>query len=596
MRNALAITLALLVFAGGLAPVVTADAGPTTDAASTVESAAATHDPGATGVDLEARRTDEEDDSEDDEAPPDPEDDVLGWEEVNGHGVWHNETLEVDNSDGLDQTELDKLVARSMARAEIIRELEFENTTPVDIRSREQYRKNISEAYSNFSNRDSVHQNVKYEATFLVPEDENAIDVLEDNRAGSVAGYYSPTEDQIVIVSDSPESLEMDEFTLVHELVHALQDQHFNLTRPELNGKTEDENNAANGIVEGDANYVEERFRQRCNDPDHAYNGSCVRPTSGGAGGGDIHVGILVISFQPYSDGPVLVDRIYQEGGWDAVNEVYDDPPASSEQVVHPEKYPDEKPADLEYEDRSNEDWEVLVLEGNDSVNYATFGEGGLFAMVWYPSYTERSDQVVPYNHLFDVPPGSYATYNYDFWITDGWNGDELYPYVPTDQEEYDYEETGYVWKLKWDTERDAKQFVRGYDSLLKFYDAEEVEDRQNTYVIDDSEQFGDAYYVQREGQTVWIVNAPSVEELPAIREGAAPEATETTTTEDDGTTTDDDGTTTDDGGDGTTDGETTTDSDGDDGTDQETPGFGLTVAGVALLVGALLAARRYRR
>jgi hypothetical protein len=41
----------------------------------------------------------------------------------------------------------------------------------------------------------------------------------------------------------------------------------------------------------------------------------------------------------PYTAGVAFIRALYQSGGWDAVNRAYRDPPASTEQLLHPEKY-----------------------------------------------------------------------------------------------------------------------------------------------------------------------------------------------------------------------------------------------------------------
>ena len=41
----------------------------------------------------------------------------------------------------------------------------------------------------------------------------------------------------------------------------------------------------------------------------------------------------------PYLAGSTWVSGLWASGGWDAVDAAYDQPPASTEQVLHPEKY-----------------------------------------------------------------------------------------------------------------------------------------------------------------------------------------------------------------------------------------------------------------
>ncbi|MFC7190435.1 hypothetical protein ACFQL7_11610 [Halocatena marina] len=61
-------------------------------------------------------------------APPDPNTDTLGWES----GYWYNESITVDQSDGLSESELDAFLARSMARVEHIRRLEFTEQVEIE--------------------------------------------------------------------------------------------------------------------------------------------------------------------------------------------------------------------------------------------------------------------------------------------------------------------------------------------------------------------------------------------------------------------------------------------------------------------------------
>src|SRR5690606_2769545 len=43
----------------------------------------------------------------------------------------------------------------------------------------------------------------------------------------------------------------------------------------------------------------------------------------------------------PYNEGAEFVMSFWTEGGWDAVDAVWQNPPSTSEQILHPEKYVD---------------------------------------------------------------------------------------------------------------------------------------------------------------------------------------------------------------------------------------------------------------
>jgi len=537
-----------------------------------------------------------------------PASDRLGWE----NGCWYDDPIDVTRSDGLNDTELDAVVGRSMARVEQIRELEFEQTVPVEIVSRESFRESRESDSENTttSTANYLHQNVKWEALLSIGESENALSTFESTQTATIGGFYNFAQDRIVIVSENTTAPKMDEITLSQELFHALQDQKLRVSYDDRS--TREGNSASLGIVEGDGNLVDRFYGQQC---DAGWD--CLLPEEGGGGGGSdsINYGVYLTQFQPYSDGPKFVRQIYNAGGWEAVNAVYENPPISTEQVIHPETYPDEGPAEITFTDRSSAEWEIPDL-GEGSVDYARFGQAGLSAMFMRPVFEsggEDTPVVAPVDFYNLTDTGEISDFdplNYALEPTDGWGNDRLYPYA-TD-ESADTNETGYVWKTVWDSEADAADFVEGYTTLLEYYGAQPVDGHADTYRIADEEPFGDAFYVNASGATVTLVNAPTVDALSAVRAGAAPEVQTPTPTPTDAPTptptaspTDvhtptDAPTPTDSPTGSMTDAPTETDESGPEtpgpGTETSSdsgPGFGVAAAVVALLAAAALARRR---
>ena len=447
--------------------------------------------------------------------PPDPDADVLGWE----NGYWYNESITVTPEDGLNDSELDAVVARGMARVEQIRRIEFEQTPPVEVISRADYRDRVENRTSNTTEAQRLHQNVKYEALLMVNESTDAVEVNADNQAGGVGGFYDPATGEIKIVSENTETPQMNEITLSQELFHALQDQRFNISS--FNQSTQELHNAKDGIIEGDGNYVDHLYQQRC---ENEWEGDCIMPEESGAPSDFApHFGLYQIQLQPYSDGPPFVEGIREEGGWDAVNAIYENPPASTEQTIHPEKYGKDDPANVSVPDRSDDRWRVLEVNG--SINYASFGEAGLFVTLWYPAMETRGAvSVIPLRDHFNLAAGGvqqFNPYSYDHRYTAGWDGDKLVPYVTDESTETN--ETGYVYRTVWDSPAEAAEFREGYERLLEVNGAEAVEGHAGTYRIPDENEFGDAFYLKQSGDRFTIVNAPSVEALSGVREGAAP-------------------------------------------------------------------------
>ncbi|WP_327051000.1 Hvo_1808 family surface protein [Halomicrococcus gelatinilyticus] len=447
--------------------------------------------------------------------PSDPTSDRLGWE----NGVWYNETVSVTRADGLNETELDAVVNRSMARVERIRKLEFEETVPVKVISRSEFKEQQQNRTTPAKRR--LFDNVKYEALMMIGEPDDSIDVQTQNAGASVGGYYSPKKEAIVIVSNNETAPKMNEVTLAQELFHALQDQKFNLSS--FDQSTREKHNAVDGLIEGDGNYVDYLYEQRCKDE---WEGTCLMPNADGAGsgggGGLANMGPYLLKFQPYSDGPPFVKGIREQGGWEAVNDLYENPPASTEQVIHPEKFRKDEPTSFTIDDNTSDGWTRLKPPGRP--NYGEVGEAGMLSMFMFPGYeSSREVQIVPLDRFLNTKDGNIQTLdplNYVSEPSAGWDGDRIAVYTNPGTPRG---ETGYVFETRWDSPQDATEFADAYRRLLQYRNAEQVDGRANTWRIPESSDFDDAFHVERRGDTVVVVNAPTVEDLSDVHAGAAP-------------------------------------------------------------------------
>lgn len=400
------------------------------------------------------------------------------------NGYRYDADIAVTTDDGLNASEQEAVVGRAMARIELIRGHEFLETTEVTVISREEFRGRSGDAPdpTNLTDRQLWNEQV-WEALHIVGENETYPAARSSNRGSSVVGYYSSSESKIVLVSDS-ETPQVSRGTLVHELVHALQDQQLNLgdRRDRQDGQL-----AVRSVVEGDANYVQALYTQRCGG-----SWDCVEtPRIPGTRADGFNQGLFLVSYLPYAEGPRFVDAIRSQGGWERVDDLYDAYPGSTEQVIHPDRYPGDEPVDVRVPDRARGEWERfhdIDRPANDTV-----GEGSIYAMFVATGVIDRSggDQ-----------------YDYDHPLSTGWEGDTLVPYRDGDG---DY---GYVWRLRWESTGDARAFLEGYREILDSRGADRIS--SGRYVVDDGE-FADAFRVQRDGKTVTIVNAPTPERLDAI-------------------------------------------------------------------------------
>ena len=426
----------------------------------------------------------------------DPAEDRIGWE----NGYWYDDPVSVTPDDGLNESEQEAVVSRAMARVEHVRELEFNDSVPVEVINRSTYRQesggNHSEALERFDN-------AKFEAMFLVGEDNGSIEEQESNRGSTVAGYYSPSKDAIVIVSDSSTPVVSSERTLAHELVHALQDQQFGLENS--SAKTRDAYQGRNGLVEGDASFTEDRYMSKCGE-----SWSCVSTNAtrgnGSSGGGDIHLGLYILEYFPYSEGPNFVESLHERGGWSAVNDAYDDVPDGSTEVIDAERYPDWEPVDVSVGAVSG-DWEQITPP--DRPNYGVLGQSSITASqgyTLYDDYNENGAVIGPQAFLNQLPNGSVNVrqpFNYSIAPAEGWAGDR---FVAFDDGDTSDAETAYVWRTEWDSAAEAEEFGDAWARLIQHWGGERVAD--DTYVIDEG-PYADAFRLTVSDATVTVVNAP---------------------------------------------------------------------------------------
>ncbi|SDK08595.1 hypothetical protein SAMN05216226_11732 [Halovenus aranensis] len=387
--------------------------------------------------------------------------------------VSYDEAVAVTTQDGLNQSELAVLADRAMARIEVIRGQAFDKDVEIAVRTREDYRSSSRE-------RDPVDvrwRNQVWQALFLVGQDRDVTAVMDRTRGESVQGYYTPTDEKIVVITDG-DAASLGTETLVHELVHAFQDQQFGLDTVR---QRRDPRMARDGVVEGEAEVVTERYFERCGS-----EWSCVDRGSPGGDSSNVDPGILRVLLHPYQSGAAFIEHTVERGGWEAVSDLHDSYPESTAQISYPETYPDDTPVNVSVPDRSGEDWERLdhTPEGE------TVGQAAIHVMLWQ-------------NGVIDID----TPYSYRDDISEGWAGDELVPYENGDA-------SGYVWQLEWENVKHATQFAETYRDLLAEHGGMERGPRQ--FVISEGPYAG-AYDVYHDGTAVTIVRGPDIDSLTRI-------------------------------------------------------------------------------
>ena len=167
---------------------------------------------------------------------------------------------------------------------------------------------------------------------------------------GQVVGYYNPQDGELVYLDDDDDELGLTEkAVLAHELTHAIDDQHFDLRRIDtLASQCRDEEfTAALAAVEGSAQHFSMQVLLRYPAPvDAGIIGALTQGTSD-----DLPAFVAQLQLLPYTVGQAFVSSLASDGGSEAVDAALEDWPTTTEQVLHPERWPDDEPTPIDLPD-----------------------------------------------------------------------------------------------------------------------------------------------------------------------------------------------------------------------------------------------------
>ncbi len=248
-----------------------------------------------------------------------------------------------------------------------------------------------------------------------------------------VVGYYDPRRDTLYVVDDVPEGQLQP--ILVHELVHALQDQHTDLDS--LTRSVSDHNDratAAQAALEGHATYV--MMEWLISSQTGATVDLAAMPDLGGLLGGldpSLLAGTPVMRdaprivreslIFPYLGGLVFLQRV-----WSADQErplpFGIDLPESTEQVLHPDRFlgDRDRPSDVVFREDPPASWREIHSDG----------------------LGELETRILLEEHLGDPDAAAAAA--------EGWDGDRYRLLRDGGREVL-------IWASVWDSERDAVEF-----------------------------------------------------------------------------------------------------------------------------------------
>jgi hypothetical protein len=248
-----------------------------------------------------------------------------------------------------------------------------------------------------------------------------------------------------------------------HELVHAAEDQYFRLDDfYKAVEKDADMQLARRGLVEGSACLFQHKYEAAHPDDVKAMMQAEMKP--------DLVAKqmkmlqnvppflVATIGLYPYKNAPDWLAKIGADNPA-AIERLYKDPPVSTEQVMHPSKFPLDGPRDYPHA-IATPDVAKILGEGFDNVDDNDMGE--MMIGVLLTQLGQGGKYAPTIMNCIDFSTQGLGFKGAAKTASEGWDGDRYTAWIE--------KSTGavtIVWVTVWDSAQDAKEFYETYGDLL---------------------------------------------------------------------------------------------------------------------------------
>ena len=269
---------------------------------------------------------------------------------------------------------------------------------------------------------------------------------------------------------------------MAHELVHALQDQHFNLKRFEKWPKGDsDAELAAHALIEGDATLAMTLYMAKNPLVALAFIRTLGAQEAASEQFKQAPRALRESLLFPYEEGSAWATQLYKRGGWEMVSQAFAKLPQSTEQILHADKYfAYEAPQKL-----TLPDFKAVLGPTWKRIDSDVNGEWGCYLILdeFLNNATESKQAAA------------------------GWGGDRFALYETGKPDEF------FIVQLTgWDTERDAREFFDAYAkrTLKRYPQAKESKSTDNGERIEWTTPTGGVVMELRGSRVVIFEGIPS--------------------------------------------------------------------------------------
>jgi len=311
--------------------------------------------------------------------------------------------------------------------------VKFKTPPKLEIKSRDQVRDFLLQKLREpDAQKQLANEERTYKLLGLLPDTMHLADFFVKVLTEQIMGYYDPKTKVLYVVDGAPE--EFVGITIMHELVHALQDQYTNLDSLEHISGDDDRAAAVQAVIEGQATYEQVYIMA-------GGNGNLAVNLPGGWDSMRTQIRDAQKNQPIFASAPMVIQETllfpYLNGA-DFARRFkaqrpgrlpYDSLPASTEQLMH----------DSAYFGKQRDIPSLIELPHIDgTIDENNFGEFGLRLILFH--HTKDQDQSIR--------------------ASNGWDGDR-YALVKTPSGD------ALVWVSVWDSQGDAAEFMAAIDGVM---------------------------------------------------------------------------------------------------------------------------------
>ena len=326
--------------------------------------------------------------------------------------------------------DLDQRLDAITYKTSVVRDLPTTELVPYELIDQEEFRRMFIEDLEEDTKELALDTRL-YQRLGILGPNEDLAQLLTDVFSDIVLGFYETDDNTMYIISDKEAFSLNDRLTVAHEATHALQQYEFDIGG--LLDELEDDDDrrmALRALIEGDALISELLYMLTYFDEDEQEEVQSNRGDQDLTAFRAAPVFIQNTITFPYTDGYNFAVNLYlKNNDFGSINLAYGALPASTEQIIHPEKYDAaEEPVEVSIPDPTE-----LLGSGWAEIDRNVMGE--LFLRSYLEGGQER-----------EVAAAAAA----------GWGGDEfLLLETPT----WD----ALIIHSVWDTEKDAIEFAETF-------------------------------------------------------------------------------------------------------------------------------------